>query len=353
LTVGRSPLSTSGGVDALSAEPRPLVSLVVLNYNGKSSIGECLESIRDQSYPGLEVIVVDNASSDGSPELVERLFPKARLIRNPSNLGFAEGNNVGIREARGEFIVLVNNDLVLERDAIKNLVENMSPGVGILGGVVYYYHGHDVWAYGGYLEPLSGVHWHNLQGAKEGEPLPTRLAVDYVPGALLMMRRSVLQKVGLIGSNFFLYADDIDLACKVKRLGYTVEVVSSSKSYHIVSQSIRAIESKDASRRLRGFYMMNRNMFHVYFAQFPLAMAVSASLCQLGLSLFEVLLFGRKLLYATTKVAALAGALGDLAASGGEERRRLRALGKLPLRPNVRTLIRTARSRGASRVYYW
>jgi GT2 family glycosyltransferase len=347
-----SPVSGSGSRFVGS---QPLVSAIVLNYNGERSIAECLRSIREQTYPRIEIIVVDNASGDRSPEIVERGFPSATLVRNKRNLGFAEGNNVGIRASKGELVVLVNNDLVLERDAIEKMVAQMLPSTGILGGAIYNYYGaREVWAFGAYFEPVSGMHWQAFQGAPGGEILPARLAVDYVPGALLMMRRSVLEKAGLLGSYFFLYGDDIDLACKVRRLGYSIEVTSSAKCFHMISQSVRAEEKKGGKNgELRGFYMMNKNMFYFYFSQLPLAMALSSTFSQLSFLLFEILLFRRRRAYAAVKIRALGRALADLAVSGGSEKRKVREMGKLPIAPSIRKLLRTAKMRGSSRVYYW
>jgi GT2 family glycosyltransferase len=327
----------------------PLVSLIVLNYNGAASIAKCLDSIRAQVYQPIETIVVDNASADNSMDIVERLFPEVQTIRNGRNLGFAEGNNVGIRASRGELVVLVNNDLILERNSISELVRGMTEHVGILGGVVYYYYSHDIWSYGGFFEPVTGMHWHAYQGFPDSERLPSRMEVDYVPGALLMIRRNVLDQVGLLSAYFFLYGDDIDLACKVKRLGYSVEVISSSISRHIVSQSVKALNKK---HELRGYYLMNKNMFFLYFEQLPFAFVFSASAFQLIFVAFEILVFGRSTKYASTKTRSFSHAIADLPLAR-IERSKLRDLGKLAIRPKIREFLKVVVSRGASRVYYW
>ncbi|MBU4223242.1 MAG: glycosyltransferase family 2 protein, partial [Euryarchaeota archaeon] len=90
--------------------PSPLVSVIIVNYNGKQYLKNCLSSLSAQSYPAIEVIFVDNASSDGSVEYVRKEFPSVRIIESKKNLGFAKGNNLGIREARGELIATLNND---------------------------------------------------------------------------------------------------------------------------------------------------------------------------------------------------------------------------------------------------
>ncbi len=336
----------------------PLVSVIVLNYNGQRSIVECLRSIEDQTYPLIETIVVDNASDDGSPELVKREFPNFKLMRNSSNLGFAEGNNVGIRASRGDFILLVNNDMVLDSEAVSRMVERMSEsGVGILGGVIYYYGGEQkIWAYGGYLDPLSGMHWHAFQGCARNERIPNQMKVDYVPGAMLMVRRNLLLNVNLLSSYFFLYGDDIDLACKVRRCGYEVEVISAAKSYHMVSQSVKALEKKEGGRNeLHGFYMMNKNMFYLYFSQLPFVFALSSTATQILFILFETLLFRRRLSYASVKFRALGRAFSDLIDFRRREEVKLKGtpVHRLPVKTNVTKLLRVAKERGLSRIYYW
>ncbi len=326
-----------------------LVSLIVLNYNGAASIVRCLESIEVQSYSEIETIVVDNDSKDNSMSLVEDLFPKVKTIRNSRNLGFAEGNNVGIRVASGELIVLVNNDLVMDKDAIQNMITGMTSRAGILGGVVYYFYSKDIWAYGGCLEPLTGMHWQAFQGMPNKTILPQKMNVDYVPGALLMIRRTVLEQIGLLNSFYFLYGDDIDLACNVRRLGYTVEVISSVVSYHIVSQSVKALNKQ---HELRGYYLMNRNMFYLYFTQLPLIFSIASVASQLVFSFFEISVFKRRFTYATVKIAALSHLLlvpGRIRS----ERKRLKALGKIAYKTQLKELLKLARSRGLSRIYYW
>lgn len=328
---------------------KPRVSVIVLNYNGSSSIIECLESILAQSYPPFETILVDNNSSDGSADTAQRQFPRLRVIRNSKNLGFAEGNNVGIRDSRGDLILLVNNDVVLDRNAVSHLVRRMSPAAGLVTGAIYYASGGAVWSYGGRFDPLTGMHWHNFQGMNGEQSLPDNIQIDYAPGALLLARRSLLEKVGLLDDYFFLYGDDIDLALKARRLGYSVEVTPAAVAHHLVSQSVRKLEEK---HDLLGYYLMNRNMFYMYFTELPIPYAITSTVSQMGFLLFEILVFHRPRSYLSTKIAALAHALRD---SGRmlRVRRRVESLGTLLPKPRFKDFISTARSRASTRTYYW
>src|SRR3989344_4230145 len=100
----------------------PRLSLVVLNWNGKQHLETCFNSIKDQSYKDFETLLVDNGSNDGSVEFVREKFPWVRIVALPKNVGFARGNNAGIKEAKGDYILTLNNDTKLEKDCLKNLV---------------------------------------------------------------------------------------------------------------------------------------------------------------------------------------------------------------------------------------
>jgi len=297
----------------------------------------------------MEVILVDNDSTDNSVDDAEHLFPEFRIIRNPKNLGFAEGNNVGIRESSGELVLLVNNDIFLEPDTISSMASNLHDDTGVEGGLIYYSDGEKIWACGGKFDPVTGMHWHLLQGMSRGHSTPGILEVDYVPGALLLVRRSILEQAGLLDQYFFLYGDDIDLALKAKRLGYSIAVVTSATASHMVSQSVKSLEQK---HELLGYYMMNRNMFYLYFVQLPIPLALTSTTFQLAFLLFEILIFRRPNSYARAKMTALAHVLKDLDRAW-QARNKANRLGQLPVSLRLRDLLGTARSRSNSRTYYW
>jgi GT2 family glycosyltransferase len=292
---------------------------------------------------------VDNNSTDGSVDDAERLFPELRVIRNSKNLGFAEGNNEGIRNSSGDLVLLANNDIVLNSNAIASLMDCLHDDTGIVGGLIYYSKGGKIWAYGGHFDAATGMHWHLLQGMSQASSAPERLEVDYVPGALLLVRRSILDQVGLLDQYFFLYGDDIDLALKARRLGYSVMVTSSAVAYHIVSQGVKKLEQR---HELLGYYMMNRNMFYLYFVQLPIPFALSSTLFQVAFLLFEVLLFRRPKSFVRVKITAFGHALGDINRAW-QARNRVKKLGQLKIKLKLRELLGTTRSRANSRTYYW
>ncbi len=323
--------------------------MIVLNYNGTSAVEKCIESILAQSYAPSEIILVDNKSSDGSADAVQRLFPTIKVIRNAENLGFAEGNNVGIRKSQGDLVLLANNDVVLDREAVSQLVQHASPEVGLVGGAIHYANGKYLWSYGGLFDPFTGMHWHALQGVSAKTQLPEDPKVDYVPGALMLARRSLLDKAGLLDDYFFLYGDDLDLALKARRLGFSISVTPNALAYHLVSQSVQKLEEK---HELLGYYLMNRNMFYLYFTQLPVPFAITSTLSQIGFLLFEILLFRRPASYLSSKIRALAHATRDWRRVL-QVRRKVHGLGFLPTRPRVRDFLAVAKSRASTRIYYW
>ncbi len=325
------------------------VSVIIVNYNGAESLNKCIESIRSQSYSPKEIILVDNNSADGSADDAERRFPDIQVLRSSTNLGFAEGNNLGIKNSTGGMVLLANNDIVLHPNAISSLVDSLHDDVGIVGGLIYYPNGEKVWAYGGRFDPVTGMHWHLFQEADRRFSFPEKVEVDYVPGAMLLTRRSLLERAGLLDSYFFLYGDDIDLSLKAKRLGYSAIVTSWAKATHMVSQSVRKLEEK---HELLGYYLMNRNMFYLYFAQLPLPLALTSTCSQIGFLFIEAFLFRRPFSYMRAKIRAIGQALTH-SKKAWLTRRKVGELGKLSVQPRLMDLFKTARQRATSRKYYW
>jgi GT2 family glycosyltransferase len=153
----------------------------------------------------------------------------------------------------------------------------------------------------------------------------------------------------LLDDYFFLYGDDVDLALKAQRLGYSVRVTPNAVAYHLVSQSVRKLEEKYG---LLGYYLMNRNMFYLYFTQLPLPFAITSTLSQMGFLLFEMLLFRRPVSYLSAKVRALARVARDWGRIR-DTRERIQRLGVFTARPRLGDFLAVARSRASTRTYYW
>ncbi|MCK9586139.1 glycosyltransferase family 2 protein [Methanothrix soehngenii] len=208
-----------------------LISVIVLNYNGRGFLDGCLTSLASQTYSDFEVIVVDNGSRDGSPDYIEENYPWVRLAKNDENLGFAGGTNVGIRAAKGEFIITLNNDSRADSRFIEELIKPMAdPEVGVCAAKMLFPDGRINSA--GICISRSGAAWD--RGMFE----PDRGQYEFVEevfgacaGAALY-RREMLDEIGLFDEDFFLYLEDVDLAFRARLAGWKCLYVPGARVIH-------------------------------------------------------------------------------------------------------------------------
>ena len=215
------------------------VVAVVLSWNGREDTLACLESLR-----GVETIVVDNGSTDGSAEAVAERFPEVELVRAGVNLGYAAGNNVGIRRAldrEADWVVLVNNDATVAADLVAALEAAAArhPGAGVLGGKVYVADPPDVlWYAGGSFEPRVGYSGR-VRGAGESDDgrYDNERDVDWGTGALLAVSRKAVGRAGLLDEELFAYMEDVDWCLRIRDAGLRVVFAPSLRAWHRVSAS--------------------------------------------------------------------------------------------------------------------
>jgi len=233
------------------------VSVVILNWNGGDYLIRCVRSVLETDYPKnlLEVIVVDNGSTDGSARSVKKVYPQVKLIENKKNLGFCVGNNIGIRSATGDLIILLNNDTIVDKDWIKEILKRAKdPRVGVVGCKLYFPGTKTIQTLGFRIKFLG--YWESI-GAGEMDigQFNQIEKVDYVSGAALAIKREVVEKIGLLDTEFYAYAEDADLCYRARKAGYRV-VISNAIVYHYGSLSWDRLPLKKA-------YLGNRN--HLYF----------------------------------------------------------------------------------------
>lgn len=200
-----------------------LVSVVIVNYNGMDLLEKCLRSVYAQPYRPIEVIVVDNASTDGSMQFIGTRFPEARCIFQTRNLGFAAGSNTGVAEASGEYVVLLNNDTVVKENWLPGLIDMMRrPGVGVVASrVITEGIPEEDYAMNGTL---------NFLGYNVMRVFTDLSMVFYASAASLMFRKSV---VGLpFRDEYFLYHEDVYLSWRLRLQGYDIRMAQASVVHH-------------------------------------------------------------------------------------------------------------------------
>jgi GT2 family glycosyltransferase len=214
------------------------VSLIIVNYNGRQLLQACLASVLSQSFTDFEIIVVDNASQDGSVEYLAREFPQVKLILLPRNTGFAGGNNEGLKQAEGEFIALLNNDALADRAWLGKLVEGVkkNQGVGICASKMLVYGAPSI-------DSAGDGFATNLKGFKrgEGQSADQYSKEEYVFGACAgaaLYRKKMLDEIGFFDESFFLLHEDTDLNLRAQLAGWKVLYVPSAVVYHKVRSSI-------------------------------------------------------------------------------------------------------------------
>jgi hypothetical protein len=208
-----------------------LISVIVLNYNGRGFLNGCLTSLASQTYSDFEVIVVDNGSRDGSPEYIEENYPWVRLAKNNENLGFAGGTNAGIRAAKGEFILTLNNDSRADSRFIEELIKPMAdPEVGVCAAKMLFPDGRINSA--GICISRSGAAWDRGMFEPDRGQYEFMEEVFGACAGAALYRREMLDEIGLFDEDFFLYLEDVDLAFRARLAGWKCLYVPGARVIH-------------------------------------------------------------------------------------------------------------------------
>jgi GT2 family glycosyltransferase len=237
----------------------PKVTVIILNWNGKEDTLECLTSVKSISYINYNIIVVDNGSIDNSVSAIKSLFPEATLLETGKNLGFAEGNNVGIRYAMktgADYIFLLNNDTVVDINILNALVSasKKKNDQGIFGAKIYYYdHPKTIWFAGGYWDTSQLTFSHSGIGIQDSEKFCVTQPCDYVCGCALFLSSNVIESVGLMDKKFFLTYEETDWCYRANKLGFPSYFVPEAKLWHKISVSFGG----ENSPLQEYFYMRN------------------------------------------------------------------------------------------------
>jgi GT2 family glycosyltransferase len=238
----------------------PLVSIITVNYNQAEYTMQLLESLRHTSYKNLEVIVVDNASRENPEAIIKAKYPEAKVIVSKENLGFAGGNNLGIKEAKGKYLFFLNNDTEVDVNTFHPLVNlfETTPDAGIASPKILYFNSEDTIQYVGSssINPYTGRNKSEGWKQKDHGQFDRLRTTALAHGAAMMVPRTVIDKAGVMPELFFLYYEEIDWCETIKNNGYKIYVVPEAKIYHKESMSV----GKNST--LKTYYMTrNRLLF--------------------------------------------------------------------------------------------
>ena len=224
----------------------PKVTIIVLNWNGKEDTIECLESLKYITYPNYEILLVDNGSTDGSVECFRERYPGMEIIENGENLGFAEGNNVGIRRAMDEgadYVLLLNNDTVVDPEFLGELVKvaESNPKIGFVGPKVYYYDRKGrkdvIHSVGAKIKMTTGKAPPIGIGEIDRGQYDKLYQVDSLEGACILAKINVINKIGLLNRNYFMYREEADWCTRANIAGYILFYTHNAKIWHKVGAS--------------------------------------------------------------------------------------------------------------------
>lgn len=213
----------------------PLVSVIIVNYNGKVFLKKCLSSLFTQSYPSIEVIFVDNGSGDGSADYVRKEFPSVRIIESKKNLGFAKGNNLGIKEAKGELIATLNNDTEVTPRWLEELVRAMNSDekAGMCASKMLFMKNPEMINSTGICLSRSGTCWdRGIFEPDTGQYESMEEVFGPCAGAALY-RKSMLEEIGLFDEDFHAYVEDTDLAFRGRLAGWKCLYILRAIVYHV------------------------------------------------------------------------------------------------------------------------
>jgi GT2 family glycosyltransferase len=268
----------------------PELSVILVNYNDRAHLPACLSSL-EKAVAGLsaEVILVDNRSNDGSPELVKSLFPWVRLIENDQNVGFPRANNTGFKQSHGDYVLFLNTDTVVPASAAAALLAEIKarPEAGAVGPALVHENGRFQVSFGKNVGFFSEIRQKIILNPYYRIALRhsrRSRAVGWLSAACLLTRRTALEATGLFDEGFFLYFEDIDLCRRISEKGFTLMFLPVVRFYHVggAATSVRRWQSRLEYRRSQlRFYKkhgsrLSLRLLRLYLKLTSLTLAVSA-----------------------------------------------------------------------------
>jgi len=231
-----------------------MVSIIIVSHNRKKDVLECLESVRQLDYSNFETIVVDNGSTDGTVETLKKAKGSTKLVEVGQDLGPAAAFNAGIRNSNGEFFLLLNDDVIVEKDAVTELVNVMESNsrIGVAGSLIYFYdEPNKLWIYPStfLVEKRNRSH----------------LDVITAIGCAIMVRKAVIDRIGFFDTDYFLYHEEVDFCLRARKQGFRVVCALRSSVYHKIpvdsGMQFRAHAIVNAYYANRNFFLFARKNY--------------------------------------------------------------------------------------------
>src|SRR3989344_6141718 len=260
-----------------------LVSVVILNWNGENYIKDCLDSLKKQKYKNYEIIVVDNNSTDNSIKLFKKYFPKIKLIKNKENLGYSGGNNMGIQNSKGEYIILLNMDTLVDKDWLGELVKvaESDKYIGTCQSKILLFDKKNKINTAGNAINFLGF-GYCMDYLKDKNEVNNIREINFSSGASILIKREVINKIGLLDKDFFLYGEDLDFGWRVLLQGYKNLLAPNSIVYH----------KYNFSRNNLKMYYLERNRLTILLKNYELKTLILISpaflFTEIGLLFYSV-----------------------------------------------------------------
>lgn len=227
---------------------RVLVSIIIVNWNARENLQECLSALFKISYKNYEVILVDNGSKDDSVKFVKSNYPDIKIVESGKNLGFAGGNNLGFKQARGKYVLFLNNDTIVTKDFLEKLVDFMEKrkDVGIVQPKILFHRPdttlhHKINSIGSFL--LSSGFLYHLDYGKKNKEIKDSYEIFSAYGACFLARNALLQKIGLFDDRYFAYFEETDLSHRVWLSGLKVMILPETLIYHKGAKTAQKLPS--------------------------------------------------------------------------------------------------------------
>lgn len=238
----------------------PKVTIIILNWNGKEDTIECLKSLSMICYPNYEVVLVDNGSTDDSVSCFKKVFPQIKLIETGANLGFAGGNNVGIKyalETSTDFILLLNNDTIVDPKFLDELIKfsEHEINLGVVSPFVYWYDNPNEVQNGG-----EKINWFRFKSTKLWELYPENNIIECEngSGACMLIKRSMIETIGPMSEDYFLLLEDVDLYLRALKYGLKNLSIRSAVVWHKTSRSLNKKKNTMVVYKTRNWFVIRK-----------------------------------------------------------------------------------------------